>query len=76
MSEPTHADAAEIAARAIARARAAGAAACDVVLVASRSSEARVRDREIDFVKQARERGLGSRVLVREPKRGEGLSYA
>ena len=42
----------------------AGADAADCVLVESDSVEARVRDAEIDFVKQARERTLGIRALV------------
>jgi len=69
-------DVQDIALRAIARARAQGATACDVVLVESRSSEARVRDREIEFVKQSRERGLGIRALVGDASRGPGLSCA
>jgi PmbA protein len=43
----------------------AGADAADAVLVESDSFESRVRGQEIDFVKQARERTLGLRVLVR-----------
>ena len=50
--------------RALARAREAGAAAADALLVESDSIEARVRGSEIDFVKQARERTLGIRALV------------
>ncbi|MGI9591266.1 MAG: TldD/PmbA family protein [Myxococcota bacterium] len=50
--------------RALARARKAGAAAADALLVESDSVEARVRGEEIDFVKQARERALGIRALV------------
>jgi PmbA protein len=65
-----------IVARAIERAKQAGAAACDAVLVESESSEARVRGEVIDFVKQANERGLGIRVLYRDANRGEGLSSA
>jgi PmbA protein len=42
---------------------AAGAWAADVGLTAGESFEARVRGNEIDFVKQARERGLGVRVF-------------
>lgn len=57
-------DAEEIVARAIECARACGATAADAVLVRSESSEARVRGEEIDFVKQAHERGLGIRVLL------------
>jgi PmbA protein len=44
-------------------ARKAGAWAADVGLTAGESFEARVRGDEIDFVKQARERGLGVRVF-------------
>ncbi len=44
-------------------ARKAGAYAADVGLTAGESFEARVRGDEIDFVKQARERGLGVRVF-------------
>ena len=65
-----------IVSHAIERARAAGAAACDAVLVESRSQEARVRGEEIDFVKQASERGLGIRVLCAGGERGEGFSSA
>jgi PmbA protein len=50
--------------RALARAKQAGAAAADALLVESDSIEARVRGEEIDFVKQARERTLGIRALV------------
>ena len=56
---------AEIAERALERTRAAGADAADAVLVEGDSLEARVRGDEIDFVKQARERTLGIRALVR-----------
>ncbi|MEE3332576.1 MAG: metallopeptidase TldD-related protein [Myxococcota bacterium] len=65
-----------IVANAIARAKQAGAAACDVVLVESESSNARVRGEEIEFVKQAKERGLGIRVLYRDAGHGDGLSSA
>jgi len=51
--------------RALARTRKAGAAAADALLVESDSVEARVRGDEIDFVKQARERALGIRALVK-----------
>jgi PmbA protein len=54
----------EIVRRAIERARMAGASQADVVLVQSDSRESRVRDQEIEFVKQADERCLGIRVLV------------
>ena len=53
----------EIAARALARLRDAGATG-DVVLVESDSHEVRVRDEEIDFVRQAREQALGIRALI------------
>lgn len=43
----------------------AGASAADAVGVESESLETRVRGEEIDFVKQARERKLGVRALVR-----------
>jgi PmbA protein len=54
--------------RALARARRAGAAAADALLVEGESSEARVRGEEIEFVKQARERTLGIRAFVAGPK--------
>jgi PmbA protein len=50
---------------ALASALRAGAAAADVVAVESDSLEVRVRGDEIDFVKQARERKVGVRALVR-----------
>jgi len=50
--------------RALAAARGAGAADADAVLVESTSFETRVRDAEIDFVTQARERTLGIRAFV------------
>ena len=52
--------------RALDRVREAGADAADAVLVESDNLEARVRGEEIDFVKQARERILGIRALVRD----------
>lgn len=55
----------DVAMRALEKARAAGADAADALLVESDSVEARVRNDEIDFVKQARERTLGIRALVR-----------
>ena len=55
----------DIVERALDRARRAGADAADALLVESDSMEARVRGDEIDFVKQARERTLGIRALVR-----------
>jgi PmbA protein len=55
-------DAAQLA---LAAALRAGAAAADAVAVESDSLEARVRGEEIDFVKQARERKVGVRALVR-----------
>ena len=59
-------DAQQLVERALERARRAGADAADVVLVEGDSIEARVRDKEIDFVTQARERTLGIRALVSE----------
>ena len=50
---------------ALASALRAGAAAADAVAVEADSLETRVRGEEIDFVKQARERKLGVRALVR-----------
>ncbi len=63
----------EAVALAVERALAAGAVAADAVAVESDSVEARVRDREIDFVKQARERGLGIRAFHGN---GDGRSVA
>src|SRR5262245_33740192 len=51
--------------RALERLRRVGADAGDALYVEADSSEARVRGAEIDFVKQARERTLGIRALVR-----------
>jgi PmbA protein len=59
-----HPDAGAIVDRALSHARERGAAAADAMLVESEGFEARVRDREIDFVSQARERTLGIRVFV------------
>ena len=59
--------AADLIERALARTRAAGAAAADARLVQGDSVEARVRDTEIDFVKQAREQG--ARLVIVDPKR-------
>ncbi len=56
----------EAVARALERVRAAGADQADALLVEGDSVEVRVRDDEIDVVKQARERVLGIRALVRE----------
>lgn len=53
--------------RAVRRALAAGAHSADAALAEGDSFEARVRDREIDFVKQARERVLGIRAFVAGP---------
>ncbi|HEB89234.1 MAG TPA: TldD/PmbA family protein [Deltaproteobacteria bacterium] len=50
--------------RAIDRAERAGARQVDAVLARSDEREVRVRGDEIEFVKQARERGLGIRALV------------
>ena len=55
--------------RALDRVLTAGAQAGDALLIENDSLEARVRGEEIDFVKQARERTLGIRALVRD---GEG----
>jgi PmbA protein len=77
MSDIDAGDAPDIVERALERALACGAAAADAVLVRSGSSEARVRGTEIDFVKQSNERGLGIRVLHRDPAGGApGLSSA
>ena len=64
---------AEVVERALDRVRTAGADAADALLVESDAIEARVRGSEIDFVKQARERTLGIRALVRG---AEGASSA
>jgi len=70
-------DASAVVERAIAHALACGAAQADAVLVEADSVEARVRSEEIDFVKQARERSLGIRVLARGPDASEpGLRSA
>jgi PmbA protein len=53
--------------RAVRRALDAGAHSADAALAEGDSFEARVRDREIDFVKQARERVLGIRAFVAGP---------
>lgn len=58
---------------ALERVVAAGAAAADAVVFESDAVEARVRGSEIDFVKQARQRGLGIRAFVNG---GTGLSAA
>jgi len=49
---------------ALAAARQSGASQADVLLVESDDREVRVRGEEIEFVKQAQERGLGIRALV------------
>jgi len=68
---------ADVVTRALERVKACGAAAADAVLIHSESSEARVRGDQIEFVKQAHERGLGIRVLYRDPSRSQpGLSSA
>jgi PmbA protein len=59
------ADPQQVALRALAATRSAGADQADVALVESDSLEARVRGDTVDFVKQARERTLGIRALVR-----------
>ncbi|HYB13831.1 MAG TPA: TldD/PmbA family protein [Myxococcota bacterium] len=53
---------------ALSHARQLGAAAADALLVESDGVEARVRDLEIDFVSQARERTLGIRAFVADAK--------
>jgi PmbA protein len=70
------AEAREVVERALARARAAGAAEADAVLVSSESLETRVRDREIDFVTQARERTLGVRAFAPGGAGAKGLRVA
>ena len=50
--------------RAIEAAKRAGASQVDVLLVEGNDREVRVRGDEIEFVKQAQERGLGIRALV------------
>ena len=50
--------------RALDRAASAGANQADVLLVKGDDREVRVRGDEVEFVKQAQERGLGIRVLV------------
>lgn len=67
------ASASEVIERALDRAQSAGADAADALIIESDSLETRVRGDEIDFVKQARERALGIRALVRGP---QGLSSA
>lgn len=54
----------DVAARALDAARRAGASQADVLLVEGDDREVRVRGDEVEFVKQAQERGLGIRVLV------------
>jgi PmbA protein len=53
-----------IALHALEAVRKAGATQADVLLVEGDEREVRVRDREIEFVKQAQGRGLGIRALV------------
>jgi PmbA protein len=50
--------------RALDRAKSAGATQADVLFVEGDDREVRVRGDEVEFVKQAQERGLGIRVLV------------
>jgi len=50
--------------RALQAAKQAGAIQCDVLLVEGDDREVRVRGDEVEFVKQAQERGLGIRTLV------------
>jgi PmbA protein len=65
MSRGTARDPAGVVEQALGVAREAGADAADALLVQSDALEARARGREIDYVKQARERTLGIRVLLR-----------
>ncbi len=53
-------------ARALARAKQAGASEADAMLLEADSISSRVRGTEIDFVSQARERVLGIRTFVRQ----------
>jgi PmbA protein len=53
-----------IVARALESAKKSGASQCDVLLVEGDDREVRVRGEEVEFVKQAQERGLGIRTLV------------
>ncbi len=53
--------------RCLERLRSHGAHSGDVCFAESDTFEARVRDREIDFVKQARERTIGIRAFVEAP---------
>ncbi len=53
-----------VVARALAAAKKSGASQCDVLLVEGDDREVRVRGDEVEFVKQAQERGLGIRTLV------------
>jgi PmbA protein len=65
MSVETSIDAARsVVERALAAAARAGASQADVVLAESDDREVRVRGDEIEFVKQAQERGLGIRAMV------------
>jgi PmbA protein len=59
------ANARDVVLNALAAAKAAGADQADSALVESDSLEARVRGETVDFVKQARERTLGIRALIR-----------
>jgi PmbA protein len=61
-------DATAVVEHALSEARRLGAAGADALFVESDGLEARVRDREIDFVSQARERTLGIRAFVGEAK--------
>jgi PmbA protein len=54
----------DVVGRALEAARSAGASQADVLLVEGDDREVKVRGDEIEFVKQARERGLGIRTLV------------
>ena len=65
MSVPSRTDSLESTLlRALETARRAGAAQADGLIVSGDDREVRVRGDEVEFVKQAQERGLGIRVLV------------
>ena len=58
----------EVVAHALTSAKKAGASQVDAILVEGDDRSVRVRGDEIEFVKQAQERGLGIRALVAEGK--------
>ncbi len=62
--------------RALAAAGRAGAHSADAVCIESDATEVRVRDDDIEHVKQARERTLGLRVFVNGGGPGSGLRQA